>query len=193
MNAGAWLEPPWGAPLDGDAHARLVPLSATMSGLFLDGAASVARAQGLTPSTARPSYVHYRTYPLREHCELLVDVARLAFPDLPLRQGLRKLGRGAPSVLIRSPIGRVALENAEGPLAAIRAMATSYALHMRPGRLEIEADGERAAIVRLSNVYNFVDSHNVGVFEGILKYAGVRGSIKIRSISATAADLLCSW
>jgi anti-anti-sigma regulatory factor len=72
-------------------------------------------------------------------------------------------------------------------------MATSYALHMRPGRLEVEADGERAAIVRLSDVYNFVDSHNVGVFEGILKHAGVRGSVKVRTVSPTSADLRCAW
>lgn len=164
-----------------------------MSGLFLDAVADVARALGRQPTSARASYAHFRPYPLREHCELLVEVATLAFPELSLRQGLRKLGRGAPSVLLRSPIGRVALSGAKGPLDAIRAMATSYALHMRPGRLEVEADGERAARVLLADVHNFVDSHNVGVFEGILKHAGVRGGVRLRAISSTSAELLCSW
>jgi uncharacterized protein (TIGR02265 family) len=137
--------------------------------------------------------VPFQTYPLREHCELLVEVARVVHPELSLRLALRRLGRGAPYALVRSTIGKVVLGSVEGPLEILRAMAKSYAMHMRPSALDVEADGRKRAIVHLTDVHNFLDSHNVGVFEGVLKYAGVAGTVAIRSYSRTSADLLCAW
>jgi uncharacterized protein (TIGR02265 family) len=188
-----WVDPPWSQPLDGDAAVRAVPADATMTGLFLDAVAGIAREQRIALKSARPRYVQFQPYPLREHCELLVEAARALFSDVPLRQGLRKLGRGAPHALVRSTIGRVVFASAEGPLDIIRAMAKSYSMHMRPSSLEVEAEGPRAAVVRVHDVHNFLDSHNIGVFEGVLKYAGVKGTVKIRPYTRTSADLLCVW
>lgn len=188
-----WREPPWDLPFDGDALVRAVPADATMTGLFLEAVAGVARERGKSPKAARPRYVPFQPYPLREHCELLVEVSRLAFPLMTLREALRKLGRGAPQTLVRSTVGRVVFGAAEGPLETIRAMAKSYSMHMRPCSLEVDRLADRAAIVRVSEVHNFLDSHNVGVFEGVLKHAGVRGTVKIRPYTRTSADLLCTW
>lgn len=188
-----WQEPPWNAPLDDKALLRAVPADATMTGMFLEAVASVARDKGQSPPSARERYTPFRAYPLREHCVLLLEVAKLAFPLSTTREALRRLGRGAPNVLERSTVGKVVFGSANGALAMLRAMARSYALHMRPGRIEVEEVGEKTAIVHLSEIHNFLDSHNVGVFEGTLKHAGVRGTVKIRSYSRIAADLLCEW
>jgi uncharacterized protein (TIGR02265 family) len=186
-------EPPWNAPLDPDPCIRAVPTSATMTGMFLSAVVDVAKTHGVTLPSARPRYTSFQRYPLREHCQLLVEASRLVFPDVPLRQGLRRLGRGAPQALVSSTVGRVVFGSVEGPLEIIRAMARSYAMHMTPCQLEVVREGERAAIVQMSELYNFADSHNVGVFEGVLRYADVRGSVRIRSYTRVAADVLCEW
>ncbi|NUP13116.1 MAG: DUF2378 family protein [Polyangiaceae bacterium] len=192
-NPGLWKEAPWSSPLDGDALVRAVPEDATMTGMFLDAVAKMARDKGVKLVSTRDRYVAFQPYPLREHCAVLVEVARTAMPELSLRAALRKIGRGAPHVLMQSTVGRVVLGSAEGPIDMLRAMATSYSMHMRPSSLVVERADERSAVVRLSDIHNFLDSHNVGVFEGVLRHAGVHGNLLIRSYSRTAADFLCTW
>lgn len=188
-----WHEPPWSAPLDADALVRQVPADATMTGVFLAGVADLGKQLGARLTKARDRYTPFQPYPLREHCELLLEVARVGFPKLPVREALRKLGRGAPNVLLRSTVGRVVLGSAVGPIDVLRAMARSYALHMRPCTLEVLDTGPAQAVVRLSQVHNFLDCHNVGVFEGCLRHADVRGEVRIHAYDRSTADLLCTW
>jgi uncharacterized protein (TIGR02265 family) len=188
-----WSEPPWDAPLDPDAVIRAVPRDASMTGVFLGAVAAEAASRGLTLASARPRYTAFQRYPLREHCQLLVELSRAGYPAVPIRQALRKLGRGAPHALVASSVGRVVFASAEGPVEIIRAMARSYALHMNPCDVEVEPHGDAAAIVRMSQIHNFLDCHNVGVFEGVMRHARVAGIVKIRSYGRTAADFLCDW
>lgn len=190
---GPFVDPPWAAELDEAACLRAIPQSATMTGMFLDGAAKLAREKGHAIPSARDRYTPFQTYPLREHCQILVEVARALYPNASLREGLRKLGRGAPNVLLRSTVGRVVLGSVEGPHATIEAMARSYTMHMRPSTLAVERRGERAVVVHLSDVHNFLDSHNVGVFEGVLKHMGLTGTVRICTFTRTSADFLCAW
>ncbi len=53
-------------------------------------------------------------------------------------------------------------------------------MHMRPSSLEAEAYGTKGA-------------HDVGVFEGVLRHAGITGTVKLRPYSRTAADFTCTW
>lgn len=190
---GPWSDAPWGAPLDVDACLRAIPASATITGMFLEGASQVARDKGHTMRAGRARYTAFQTYPLREHCEILVEVAEALYANVPLREGLRRLGRGAPQVLMRSTVGRVVLGSVEGPVPTIEAMARSYALHMRPSTLVVEKHGEHGVIIHLSDIHNFLDSHNVGVFEGVMRHAGAPGKVRICSFSRTNADFLCEW
>lgn len=189
----AWLDPPWYAPLDADACVRAIPESASMTGMFLQAVQDVARGRNVAVGSGRERYTAFNRYPLREHCQLLIEVGRAVYPRASLREALRKLGRGAPETLVNSLIGRVVLGSVEGPVATLRAMAKSYMLHMSPGTLEVVELDERSAVVRLNEIYNFLDCHNVGVFEGVLRYAGVRGRVRIHSHSPFEADLLCEW
>lgn len=185
---------PWGAPLDAEAWVDAIPRDATMSGLFLGAVVgAAARAERTLPS-ARAGYTSFRRYPLREHCQLLVEAARVLFPERSLREGLRRLGRGAPQTLLSSMLGRVVLGSVEGPAELLRAMARSYPLHMSPGSLEVLDERPGRVVLALRDIHHFLDSHNVGVFEGVLRHAGIEGGrVRIRSHSALDADLLCTW
>ena len=191
--SGAWTEPPWSSALDEAACIRAIPQDATMTGMFLESAVALARERGHEVRAARSRYVAFQRYPLKEHCQILVEVGRALYPNVTTREALRKLGRGAPHVLLQSTVGRVVLGSAEGPIATIEAMARSYALHMRPANLVVERAGDGGAIIRMSEIHNFLDSHNVGVFEGVMRHAKIEGTIRMRAYSRTAADFLCEW
>jgi uncharacterized protein (TIGR02265 family) len=161
--------------------------------MFPAAVARLAQQSGVPLTKARDRYTPFSPYPLRQHCDLLLEAAKGVFPRLSLREGLRRIGRGAPQVLIQSTIGRVVLGSAEGPAPLLKAMAKSYALHMRPCILDVVEHGDSRAIVRIADVHNFLDCHNVGVFEGVLRYAGVNGRVRIHTYDRTHADLCCEW
>lgn len=188
-----WSEPPWDAPLAAPALVDAIPPDATMSGMFLAGVVELARSRKVTLPSARPSYVAFRPYPLREHAQLLVEAARAVYPSETLRQGLRRIGRGAPRTLVASMIGRVVLGTVEGPVEIVRAMAKSYPHHVRPGSLEVVERGPGDLVVRLRDIHHFLDSHNVGVFEGVLRYAEVDGEVAIHAWSRTSADMRLTY
>ena len=123
----------------------------------------------------------------------MTEVAQNAMPKLSMREALRRLGRGAAGTLVQSLIGRVVFGTAEGTLEMLRALAKSYVLHMRPGSVEVVPLEAGRAVVRLADIYNFLDSHNVGVFEGLFRHAKVTGRVRIASYSPTEADFLCEW
>jgi uncharacterized protein (TIGR02265 family) len=193
VSSAVWEEPPWASPLDFAARLKAIPADATITGLFLSGVRDLARASDVKLERARPSYVAFKHYPLREHAELMLECADRVWPALPLRQALRKMGRGGAGVLIASHVGRVVFGSAEGPLELVRAMARSYGLHVRPGTAEVEPDGERRIVVRMRDIHYFLDSHHVGVFEGVLRHGKVEGTVQLASRSTSDADFLLSW
>jgi len=188
-----WAEAAWEGPLVALALIHAIPSFATMTGIFLQAVVDKTRASGARLSS-RDHYVSFRPYPLREHATLLVDAARALWPDEPLRNALRRLGRGASRALVHSIVGRVVLGSVDGPVDMLRAMAKSYAIHTSPGDVEVIVLAPRQVVVRLREIHHFVDSHHVGVFEGVLRQAAVRDArVRIHAYSRTDADLLCEW
>jgi uncharacterized protein (TIGR02265 family) len=188
-----FVEPPWQAPLDVETEIARIPEDATISGMFLGPLVIEAKRQNVTLPSARDRYLPFKFYPLREHCRLLVETCERLFNDRSLRQGLRKLGRGAPAALVASTLGRVVLGSAEGVDEVISAMAKAYPLNAHPSRVTVLESKPGRAVVRLEEVHYFLDSHHVGTFEGALKFAGVTGRVLIASKGPTRADLLLEW
>ena len=194
LGEGPWSEPPWRAPLDVVAEIEAIPADAIIHGMFILAVVDGALARGVRLPSARERYLGFRKYPMREHAQVLVEAARGMWPELPAREGLRKLGRGAPRALVSSMLGRVVLGSVEGPLEVLRAMARSYPMHAQPGSLEITELAPGRAIVHMRQIHHFLDCHHVGVFEGVLRYAKVEGGrVRIRPIARGDADLLCEW
>ena len=189
----AWEEPPWSSPLDPAAALAAIPEVATVSGLFLSGVRDLAKTSEVPLESARASYVAFKAYPAREHAALMVECAQRMWPALPLRQALRKMGRGAAGLLISSQVGRVLFAGADDPAAMVQAMARSYGSHVKPASVEVQDAGERRLVVRMREVHYFLDSHHVGVFEGVLRHAKVDGKVQIAATSPSDADLLLEW
>jgi len=185
-----FIEPPWSRPLDAELAIRAIPETAQVRGLLIAPMVAEAKKRGPLP---RERYLSFNLYPLREHAQLLVDTSRARFADLPLREALRRLGRGAHDAFGASTLGKVTLAAADGIHDVIAAFAKGYELNLQPGRAEVVDRGAQHMIVRLDEVHYFVDSHHVGAFEGALGRAGVRGRVRIAAHGRTAADFLLQW
>lgn len=188
-----FVDAPWSSLLDVPAVIASIPESATISGMFVAPLVTEAARVGVTLPSARDRYLPFKFYPLREHAQLLIETCQRRLPNLSLRQALRKLGRGAPAALMSSTLGKVILGSADNTIDMIRAMAKAYPLNARPTRVTITDSQPGRAVVRMEEVYYFLDSHHVGVFEGVLKFAKVDGTVLIDVRGRGAADLLLTW
>jgi uncharacterized protein (TIGR02265 family) len=193
MPSGSFVEPPWDARLDEAAVLEAIPEGASISGMFVAPLVAEAKRLGFALPSARERYLPYKFYPLVEHARILLETCERIYPDKPRRQALRKLGRGAPQALVSSTLGRVVLGSVEGTQAAIDAMAKAYPLNARPSKVTVVESRPGATIVRLEDIHYFLDSHHVGTFEGVLKFAKVRGRVLIAERGPGAADFLLEW
>ncbi|MBL8717931.1 MAG: DUF2378 family protein [Myxococcales bacterium] len=191
--APPFVDPPWDAPLDVEAALQHTPANATMKGMFLDAMVEGAKKRGVTLGGARARYVPFHDYPIREHMALLVESAHAFYPDLSLRQGLRKLGRGAHAALIASVVGRVVWATASDVRTAIEAMVKGYTISVPSCRLSVIECTDRQVTLRVEHVYWFLDSHHVGVFEGAMRAGGVDGAVRVRLSSPSDGELSCAW
>jgi uncharacterized protein (TIGR02265 family) len=188
-----FVEPPWEAPLDIERVCASIPADATISGMFFVALLSGAKQRGLTLPSAAERYTSFKFYSVADLARLLAEAADRFFPGRPVRQALRSLGRAAPDAFLSSTLGKVTLGSTQGTHDAVAAMANAYELNMKSSRVTTVATGATWMTVRLDRVPYFLDSHHVGTFEGVLRHAGVKGTVQIASRSATSADFLLSW
>jgi uncharacterized protein (TIGR02265 family) len=188
-----FLEPPWDAPLDAARACSSIPADATISGMFFTALVAGAKARGLTLPSARDRYTPFQFYPVADLARLLVEAGERFFPERPLRQALRSLGKAGPAAFLTSTLGKVTLGSTEGVHAAVTAMANAYELNVRPSQVSVVDSGPTWAIARLEKVPYFLDSHHVGTFEGVLRFAGAQGAVRIAARSSTSAEFLLTW
>lgn len=188
-----FAEPHWLDPIDMHRTLAMVPEAATITGMFLERTAREAEKRGKFLPSARDRYVTFRFYPLREHVQMLIEGCSVYFPGRPSRVALRKLGRAAPAALLSSTFGKVGIGSAQSTRDIIAAMAKSYEVSMPGSAAELSDVNANTVIVSLRAVPFFLDCHHVGVFEGVLRFAGVKGEVKVRTFGSSEADLLCTW
>ena len=97
------------------------------------------------------------------------------------------------SGLVRPRSGTIAWKGENIQNAAVEAIAKTYAINIRHSQCTVSQATAKTCVVHLREVPHFLDSHHIGVFEGTLDYAGVKGGVLIASHSATSADLLLEW
>ncbi len=189
----SFVEPPWLAPLDAERAIALIPAEARIAGMFYLGLIAGARKKSAALELPSDRYLPFSFYSLADFARALVRASSLFYPSASLRQGLRRLGHGGPKVFAASTLGKVTLGSGEGVHAAVNAIAKTYEINIRPCHCRVLSSAPSSMIVRLSDVHHFLDSHHVGVFEGTLEHAGVRGSVRVSSRSRTEAEFLLNW
>ncbi|MGE0790919.1 MAG: DUF2378 family protein [Sandaracinaceae bacterium] len=193
MAPDGFVAPDFSQPLDTDAVLAGIPDGAMMKGMFLEAMVSAAKQAGVTLPSARDAYLGFRSYPLREHCALLIELARGLYPNETLRQGLRRLGRGAAGTMLGSTLGRVTVGAADDAVEVIRQMARTYPLLAQPGHIEVVSARPGRVVVALHDIHFFQDCHHVGVYEGALRVAKVDDPRVLIRPRGDALELACDW
>ena len=188
-----FVEPDWNALLDPEPTIRAIPESATVAGMYLSPVAKAATALGKKLPSARENYPVFKFFPMREHVRLLVEACSVVYPELTLRRGLRKLGRGAPGALLQSTLGRVTVGSASGVVDVLTAMSNTYPVNLPSCQVRVAESSAHHLVVSFRNIYYFLDSHHVGVLEGAMRHAGKKPHVLIKMLGPYDADMLCRW
>jgi uncharacterized protein (TIGR02265 family) len=185
--------PEWHAPEDIEARIRGIPVDATAKGMFLQAVVDVAKAVGVIDLT-RKDYTRFKDYSIREFVDLAVSVVPRAFPGVPFKEGLRRLGQRTFPMFANTLIGTAIFSiAARSYTQALHLVPRAYSVSMKPGSATIAYEEPGRAIIEIRNVWSFPDSYQIGVFEGAMDPLGATGEIKVRNVSACNADLLITW
>lgn len=183
----------WDAPLDEEAAIRAIPPGAIVKGMFPLAVIEGARERHVALDLPRDRYLPFGDYPLEEHARVLVRGARALFPDIPLRQGLRRIGHGAVSALRSSTVGRVMWSTAFDAESALRVLAKAYGMSSPTAHAEVETFEPGRAVVRLEGIFWFLDTHHVGVMESSFRAYGHKPTVRVHLDSPSSGAFLCTW
>lgn len=190
---GGFVEPRWDAPLDLAARLETMPPGRSVKGMFLQGFVDAALERS-GRRIGRGRYTAFQSYPVREMLTLMVEAASLAHPDVPPREGLRRLGKVAYPTFARSMVGKVVMSMAGGdPKAALKLAPRAYRLIGDAGEATLHDVGPTECVLELRDVWTWPDAYNVGVHEGGLDAWGLEGEVRVRVHSPCDVDLRITW
>jgi len=188
-----FVDPDWSAPLDVDAYIARIPPHEMLKGMFVSPVITAAAAKHHPLPGARERYLPFADYPLREHARNLVDAAQAIYPFSPVREGLRRLGRGALRATLDSTLGRVHWASATDPKSAIEAILKMYRSVHTNLAIDLADATPGALVVSARHLYTFLDCHHVGVFEGVLNGLSLKAHITVRTYSLSDGDFLIRY
>lgn len=185
--------PDFNEPLDADERIARAPEDGSVRGLFLQIVADELAARGKPPLGAR-QYSGFARYPLREYMKLVVAAAPLLHPGLPLREGLRRIGRAVYPAFKDTMAGSAIFAFAGRDFARVAGLAQkAYGVAVAPGEVSVREPGPRHVVVELRQIYNFPDCLQVGVWEGAMGVCGAEGQVQIKVHSVCDVDFEIQW
>ncbi|MFO0757107.1 MAG: DUF2378 family protein [Byssovorax sp.] len=178
-------DPDFEAPVDVEAHARLLPPDATCKGMFFLDLLKLVQHRSpadLALSAGVPDrrYLAFRDYPMADYLRLAAVVAAAAHGRLPLGEGLRRIGWTVFDTVIATQIGRTLFgifgSDAEALLGSWpKAFKVLYSF----GHITSEKVGPRAFVFEIDEFPAFLETYHVGVLQGLLRHCGERAIIRI--------------
>ena len=189
----SYVEPVWSAPLDLAAHRALSPRAGKVKGMFFRKIVDETRTITGRALAVRP-YFPFSDYPLDEWLVLLHDAARYAHPHEPVRTGLRRLGRSMYATFAESMVGKIVLSVAgDSLMRAVPLYPRIWSVISNHGSAEVDELTPGRVVVRLRNVWDFLDSFQLGALEGGMGCFGVQAHVKLVSLSPCDADFELRW
>lgn len=194
-------EPSVDVPVDLEAHLKLLPAGATCKGMFVrDVLAMVAKhataEQVATRAGVKPRrYLPFSDYPMTENYPIIVEAAKLLHPSQPIAVGLRALGRIGFRTFLSSTAARVlmAVVGAGEVDKVFMLTPKSYALSINYGRIDVTRVSERCIHITLADYPSFLETYQVGLFEGVFDHFHVQGRVRIALIDLANAVIEVAW
>jgi uncharacterized protein (TIGR02265 family) len=154
---------------------------------------SVSRAQ-LYAGLPRSQYQPFRSYPRAEVMRVEARMAAVAFPSLPLREGLRRLSQQVYPLFLSSVIGRLVLGAVGADVDTVLRLGPKVIGAVTDfGGLEALKMGPRHWVYRYQHYYSWLDSGDVGIIEGLLHHYGHRPRLQIATDGPFSMTLDIRW
>lgn len=169
------------------------PADATINGMYMAGLHDAIESRGIKLAKSE-SIRAFRFYSLREFMELTLSGALTLYPKRDIAEGLQMIGRMAIPTFASSLSGKVLMGVAGRSWElALTCVSRGYQLSLRPGHANIRNVGTRRVCVELRDVWNFGDSYQVGVVEGLMDWCNINGSVSATPRSPSNTDLMIEW
>jgi uncharacterized protein (TIGR02265 family) len=190
----SFVAPDFEAPIDVDEYLRLIPLGATIKGMFFSRLLDRLGSSRVQFGRSRPRYVAFKDYPLADQVKLIAEVAVAIYPELGLREGMRRVGHDVYPAFASTLVGRV-LFAAVGKdvFSMLQAGTKAYSMSASVGTVEILDSAERSALLLFRDIYNFIDSYQVGILEGAFSVLGLTPIIRMKLDGLTSGLFEVTW
>jgi len=176
----------WDKPLHIDEYRALVPLNGTVRGTQFAALASACAEIG-NPFDA--SYNALKSYPGDAFLTVLVEAAQRLHQKVSLREGLRRLGYRAYPALKETLVGKIIFAAAGRDIGQTWKLATrGYQASSNTGGVELLESDSTHVIVRLTDIYSFIDAWHVGILEGVASIHGFKAHVTMHRLSPMSAD-----
>jgi uncharacterized protein (TIGR02265 family) len=172
------------------ARIAATPASAAIRGLF------PAEIVKLVPEVSAPRalYVPFSNYPMHEYLDLILQAARLAYPNMTAGNAVLRLGTHVYTTFASSLAGMAIFSVAGVDFRrAIEVSPKAYEVTLKPGRINVIHAGPRAGRIELRNVWAFPDIFHAGIWLGGMAACKVAGSIGITRHSLSDVDFDMQW
>lgn len=173
-------------------HIDSTPKAHTVKGMYIAGVLDLLDTRDV--ERPRKNVQRFKDYPIWEYSELLLDAAVTLYPTVSAQQGLRSIGRLAIPTFASSIVGAVLMgtvgRNWE---LALKCVSKGYEVSLRPGSAEVVSAAPGRALLQLRHVWNFGESYQVGVVEGLMEWCGLQGTVVPAALSACDFDFKIEW
>lgn len=187
--ATAFGLPDWSAPLLLEDRLKNVPATSHAKGVFFRAAVNEAlRLGGKAPG--RGDYNLLADYPTTELIQVLAESASIAYPNLSVREGLRRIGREmfprARDTAAGTFLFAFAAKNIR---TAFRLTGRAYKLFATGPTVTVVEDTGDRFVIELRVVWTFPEAFHVGIFEGGLIAFAQAGEVRVRVLSLCDVDI----
>jgi uncharacterized protein (TIGR02265 family) len=172
---------------------RKTPEANRIHGMYVVGLRQLLEAEGIQ-GHGLEDVQRFRYYPLRNYMQLLLDSATTLYPNSVTREGLRMLGRLVIPTFANSLAGKVLMSVVGNNWElGLNCLARGYQVSLRPGKASVVESLRGRARVELRDVWNFGDSYQVGVIEGLMHWCQLDGHVVPHVLSPCDTDLVIQW
>ena len=186
---GPFVSPAFVGPLNVEERVAGAPFRGMVKGMFFSAIAEEASASA-GRRVGRERYVPFHGYPLREWLAFLPQAAAAAHPNVHPKEGMRRFGQNAFGVFEESMAGRVVLSMASQHLYASVSMTSRiFQVIGSHGTLSSPVNEPGRAVLALRDMWDYIDSWYVGIFEGALRAFGAQGEVRVRLKDYSNGDI----
>lgn len=197
----AFNRPTFETPVDVAAYLRACPKSATTRGTFFQFVVNFVEKEkrkvpdALFEGVSARRWVSWGSHPLVDFMRLAVNAAGVVHADLPLGEALRRIGWMAYPSFAATMAGRVVIYAFGDDLDALMmAMPRAYSVSISNASVTSTRIASGHWVVAMRDVYNFVDTYQLGVIEGAVRARGFTPQVRIRKgVRPWDADFDVRW